>query len=88
MSKLQRYEHVSDYIGARMEKDEYGDWCDADEVDSELRRVGLLLKAAHHLLMAATGPEGGPTNWNDTRQEWIDRAKQFFPEEATGDETV
>lgn len=41
MSKLniQRYEHVSDYIGARMEKDEYGDWCDADEVKILLNQL-------------------------------------------------
>ncbi len=86
INKPQRYTIEEGYIGAEVVMDDYGDWCHVDDVYGELERVGLLLKAAHHLLMAATGPEGGPTNWNDTRQEWIDRAKQFFPEEATGDE--
>lgn len=58
MNKLQRYTmDESDYIGASMEKDDYGDWCDAEDVAREMERLGLLLKAAYHLLMAATGPE-------------------------------
>lgn len=41
--------------------------------ECEIEKMSLLLKAAYHLLMAATGPGGGPTDWNETRQKWIDR---------------
>ena len=37
----------------------------------------MLLLAAKHLLMAAEGPIGGPTDWNETRQDWIDRVESF-----------
>lgn len=38
----------------------------------DVRQLLLLLASAKHLLMAATGPEGGPTNWNETRERWMD----------------
>jgi len=30
-----------------------------------------LLLAARYLILAATGPEGGPTSWNETRDRWL-----------------
>lgn len=29
------------------------------------------LVSAKHLLLAATGPNGGPTSWSDTRETWL-----------------
>ena len=34
MSELQRYSMEEDYVGASMEKDDYGDWADADEAEA------------------------------------------------------
>ena len=37
----------------------------------------MLILAAHYLLMAATGPKDGPTSWNQTMREWMEKAKPF-----------
>lgn len=37
----------------------------------EIKKLQLTVLAAHHLLMAATGPEGGPTSWDQTRTRWM-----------------
>lgn len=47
-----------------------------DRMRKELETCACLLMSAHHLLIAATGPEDGPTSWSDTRQKWIDEAKE------------
>jgi len=41
-------------------------------LQDENARLEGLLKAARHLLMAATGPEGGPTSWQETRLRWLE----------------
>lgn len=30
------------------------------------------LVAAKHLLLAAKGPDGGPTSWTETREKWLE----------------
>ena len=42
------------------------------QLQTEVARLEELLKAARHLLMAATGPEGGPTSWQETRLRWLE----------------
>lgn len=44
----------------------------SDVKDSLLDRQRLGLIAAKHLLLAAKGPDGGPTDWNETRERWMD----------------
>jgi hypothetical protein len=39
----------------------------------------LLLKAAKHLLLAAKGPVGGPTCWDETRRRWLEAYKNVKP---------
>lgn len=39
--------------------------------ECEIERLRLMLKAAKHLLLAATGPDDGPTSWTETRQRWM-----------------
>lgn len=51
----------------------WGDPCKQCEIVT-MRR---LLQAAYHLLMAAQGPDEGPTNWVETRQRWIDASAEF-----------
>lgn len=41
------------------------------------KRAFMLVEAAKHLLLAAKGPEGGPTDWNETRQRWFDHVKEL-----------
>jgi hypothetical protein len=38
----------------------------------EKARYAQLLYAAKHLVLAATGPDGGPTDWNETRDRWLE----------------
>ena len=62
-------------------------WCEEDDeehaiVNEALTKIESLqaeqvklkqgIVAASGLLLAATGPEDGPTNWVDTRQRWLD----------------
>ena len=42
---------------------------------ARIERLQSLLAAASHLLKAATGPEGGPTDWNETRDQWFAEAE-------------
>lgn len=37
----------------------------------EKERLSQLLLAARYLILAATGPDGGPTSWNETRDRWL-----------------
>lgn len=38
-------------------------------LDALLKDAQDIIEAANYLLMGATGPEDGPTSWNDTRQK-------------------
>ena len=52
-------------------------------ISSNRRRTEReLLRAAKYLLLAATGPEGGPTSWAETRQRLIRKIDEI---EATPD---
>ena len=49
-----------------------------DAILSETFRVmQLLLRAAEHLLLAATGPEDAPEPWSKVRERWLEQAKAF-----------
>ena len=43
-------------------------------------RVSHLIRSAKHLLFAATGPIGGPENWNEIRERWIKHADAYLQE--------
>ena len=57
---------------------------DALESVMALHQIGqdciLLIKAARYLLLAAEGPEGGPTNWNETRRKWMETVERLIDE--------
>ena len=36
-----------------------------------------MIQAAKHLILAATGPDGGPTSWNETRDRWMEHVKEL-----------
>ncbi len=44
----------------------------AEGLQAEQVKLKQGIVAASGLLLAATGPEDGPTNWVDTRQRWLD----------------
>lgn len=50
-------------------------WEKAAHTSSE--RQKMLIEAAEHLLLAATGRDDGPTSWTETRDRWLERAKQI-----------
>ena len=39
-----------------------------------------LLLAAKYLLLAAKGPKDGPTNWDETRQRWLQHTDSLLKE--------
>lgn len=39
--------------------------------ECQIERLKKLLTAAKHLILAAKGPEDGPTSWTDTRNRWM-----------------
>ena len=41
-----------------------------------------LLLAAEHLLLAATGPLDGPTNWEETKDNWIKLVHEVLNDES------
>ena len=41
------------------------------QIESEKLTLYNLCHAAKHLILAAKGPIGGPTSWEDTKDEWI-----------------
>jgi len=41
------------------------------KIEEEKTVLYSLCTAAKHLILAAKGPVGGPTNWNDTRDSWM-----------------
>lgn len=43
----------------------------------QFNQKARLLKAAKHLLLAATVPEEGPTSWNEARNRWIHELDQI-----------
>ena len=43
-------------------------------VDLELRRTDMVIRAAKSLLLAATGPDDGPTKWTEARDRWLRHA--------------
>lgn len=49
-------------------------------VEIKLLRAGV--SAAEHLLLAANGPDGGPTDWNETRQWWLGEFGKWEAAEA------
>lgn len=50
----------------------------------EKARFAQLLFAAKHLILAATGPVGGPTDWNETRDRWL----KLLDEDGIGSSNV
>lgn len=60
---------------------------DAERWQYENKQLRLILQSAKHLLMAATGPEDGPTSWIETRDRLFDRMKTYsvdaLPDPAT-----
>ena len=53
-----------------------GLWSEEDRVPvADLERLEKLIKAAKHLLLAATGPSGGPTSWVETRRRWMEEVQ-------------
>ena len=58
------------------QRDAYKQRCaDITKRDKEIGRLRRLVTAAKHLLLAAHGPEDGPTSWNETRERWLQEAK-------------
>ena len=47
--------------------------------ECEVELLHHLLLAAKHLLKAATGPVGGPDDWNETRERWMKHADRMLP---------
>jgi len=43
-----------------------------EEVCEHRDRLHLGIKCAYHLIMAAEGPEDGPTSWCETATRWLD----------------
>ena len=41
------------------------------EQAAEIKRLRMGLLSAEHLLLAAHGPEDGPTGWEATRARWL-----------------
>ena len=61
--------------------------CELAATKAEVERLRMVVKAAKHLLLAATGPNGGPTSWLETRDRWMacmDDGKE--PDAAAGQE--
>lgn len=50
---------------------------DAERWRHENKQLRLIAQAAKHLLMAATGPEDGPTSWLETRDRLFDRMQVY-----------
>ena len=44
--------------------------------ECEIEHLQKMVKAAKHLILAATGPDGGPTDWNETRDRWMKYADE------------
>lgn len=44
--------------------------------ECEIEYLKRIIKAAKHLILAATCPDGGPTNWNETKDRWMKSAEE------------
>ena len=49
------------------------------ELQAENARLWTIVEAARCLLLAATGPIGGPTSWVVTRKHWLVEAAKEKP---------
>lgn len=58
--------------------DLYNDYIDKmTDAMKPVIQMKRMICAAKYLLLAAKGPDGGPTDWNETRQRWLEYAKDF-----------
>ncbi len=48
--------------------------------ECEIEHLKKLIKSARHLILAATGPDGWPTSWKETRDRWMAYVNEVSPD--------